>query len=199
MKKIYCVLILACFLIVASLFTGCELLKSDEYTEYILSPTDCAIALGGLTPEEFVDYESEWYTPSVSPEKRAHIDEDGNLVLYLTDEQKEEMRDAGSLKDQYQNALNNDNIEMSDDYKTIIVNCYAETVFGDIYDAFGASFCLRTYQFVDGIEPKDISIDLILKDGVTGEIKYTIKLPFMEETKMDFSFSEFSPLPTNDF
>lgn len=165
---------------------------SKTHTKYVLPPNIC-VALFSFEPEEFFNIEFSFYTSENDFRQNASIDKDGNLVIWLTEKQKEVWRNENSWGYNLETLQNSENIEISDDYTKVIVNCYEETATGDIVClAFGHK-SLGIEQLLSGKEPKSININIILRDGVTGETVYNISWP-QEKFEYDSEKYEFSSI-----
>lgn len=160
-------------------------------TTYKLPPNIC-LALFGCEPDQFFDWELDYYTPDNDFRKHAKVDENGNLILRLNNKDKEIFRNEKNWGIGIDDLKKRDNIKISADYSKITIYCYAETASVDLlYVTFGVS-SLAVEQVLNNRDPATISVEIIVKDAVTKDTAYAVSWP--EETfrfsSKDYSFSK---------
>ncbi len=156
---------------------------NPDISIYELPPELCR-RFFGCTPSEFFDKTMVYYDSEVDFRKRSKMDKNGNLVLVLNEQDKEAWKSA--LKDYgFLEAIwDNPNIIITDDYKSMTVNCYKETASADTFDSVFGVNALLVYQLFDGVPPDEIGLNYIIMDGITGEIVYSERYP---ENEINFS------------
>ena len=135
--------------------------------QLVISADECEDVLG-CTAEEFFDKELDFYNEVGDFRKRARINKQGDLVLRLTQVQANAW--CLSLQEDVRNAEKQYNIEVSDDYSTITIYGYKETVYRDVVKAQeleAKNVLIRSFK------RQDYLCNLIIKDGLTGKIVWS--------------------------
>lgn len=162
LKPLYIVLAIALGIILIGvafdfLSTGQLVIPADECEDVL-----------GCTAEEFFDKELDFYNEVGDFRKRARINKQGDLVLRLTQVQANAW--CLSLQEDVRNAEKQYNIEVSDDYSTITIYGYKETVYRDVVKAQeleAENVLIRSFK------RQDYLCNLIIKDGLTGKIVWS--------------------------
>lgn len=162
LKPLYIVLAIALGIILIGvafdfLSTGQLVIPADECEDVL-----------GCTAEEFFDKELDFYNEVGDFRKRARINKQGDLVLRLTQVQANAW--CLSLQEDVRNAEKQYNIEVSDDYSTITIYGYKETVYRDLVKAQeleAKNVLIRSFK------RQDYLCNLIIKDGLTGKIVWS--------------------------
>lgn len=137
-------------------------------TGQLVIPADECEDVLGCTAEEFFDKELDFYNEVGDFRKRARINKQGDLVLRLTQVQANAW--CLSLQEDVRNAEKQYNIEVSDDYSTITIYGYKETVYRDVVKAQeleAKNVLIRSFK------RQDYLCNLIIKDGLTGKIVWS--------------------------
>lgn len=143
-------------------------------TEYILPP-NISLALFGRTPENYFETYYSYYDWLGDFRDHAEIDKDGNLVLRLTEDQKE-----GLLRfygDSVSGAKKM-GIEISEDY-TIVTFNFNEDEMQEKLENFPILMFndMAIRQLFSDKDPATIKIECIVKDKETGNILYNASWP----------------------
>ena len=148
----------------------------EERTRYVLSPRECFIFFH-TDPDVFFDAKMPFYKNCEDFRPKAYKNENGDLVLNLTENQKKALAQAWySGLDAYKNIAN---VDVSDDYKTLTV--YGER--GSIQYALDNKIDPYTledmalHQLFSGVEPKEIAVSIVYKLEPAGEIIYSACWP----------------------
>lgn len=162
-------------------------------TTYVLSEKQCN-ALFGKTPTEF----SEDPSPTLNLEsnvfcRAAEVDDSGNLLLTLTDRQKEQWKTSQDIQDVLYKAENNPDISLSADYKKVTVSCYKETESKNLTDAAAVVAACKVFQLLGGISPDEINIELTLIDTATKKTTQVIQIN-LDETEFTYLKNSFSSM-----
>jgi len=150
----------------------------SQYNLYVISPEICRVVIG-KTPVEFVESNGEETALENSGYTYAKLDEEGNLFLIISDIQKDNWKATVIDKDSWfsESARNAGNVEISKDYKKIILRCYRETYTNEaISFVMNSSECVFL-QVLNGEKSENIKVDCYFIDAVTNEVKYHVVLP----------------------
>ena len=118
----------------------------------------------GCTEEEFFDKEFDFYNKVGDFRKTSRINKQGDLVLRLTLTQANTL--CLYLQEEVHNAEEEYNISVSDDYSTITIYGYKETVYKDAVKAMSIGQKAITIRTLKG---KDYLCNYVIKDGATGK------------------------------
>lgn len=193
MKNRTLVIIVSIFAVLLLVFAGAFAIQSKSYTEYKLSPDSCMFVFS-CNPDEFMQLELDFYTPFTDLRRRASIDKQGNLILKLNEDQKIAWRQSYMVDGFLEQVSELENISISPDYTKVTINCYKETVISDFMATTYIYYGMSVYQLLNGIQPEDLAIEVVFKDGGTGEIIFTQLLPVEEDVSIPFSEFEISSL-----
>ena len=156
----------------------------DTNTTYILSP-DASKAIMGCGPTEFFDVYLPFYDNCSDLRKKASIDENGNLVLKMTEKDR-----LAFLSDVYCDIEEFEKIEgnsVSEDYSEIVI-CGTKKEISDVvwnhFPLYLPAYMLRL-QFVAGNDPETLSVTVKVFDETSGELVYLAEWP-KEEIKFEF-------------
>ncbi len=169
--------------------TGIEVVQdvtlrfNPDASVYKLPPELCR-RFFGCTPNEFFDKTMAYYDSEIDFRKKSKIDNKGNLVLVLDEQDKEAWKSTFIVDGFFEGVRDNPNIIISEDYKNVTVNCYKETANADTFDSAFLLYALLVYQLFDGVSPDEICINYTVRDGVTEEVVYSERYP---ENEINFS------------
>lgn len=172
---IFCSVILALAILVGVLWMLQP--KEEERMTYVLPPK-IALALFGCEPEEFFDYPYNYGDDSCEDfRNHASIDQDGNLVLRLTDEQI--LTDLAAYDSDLERLDELEAVEISDDYTSITITGNKEEVFDVFEREFGVLtvFDMAHRQLYFGKDLDTISVTLTIVDKSSGQIIYNVTWP----------------------
>ena len=174
--------------------SGAHLDGNPSRDAFIL-PTYYCEMLFGVSPTEFFDAYLSMYQKTGDFRNGAYIDDDGNLVLNLTEKQQQTWRNL-LVNDVYgvETVRNSPYISVSEDYTTLDVLCFKERVFTDFICAAYSLIPLFVNQLLDGKAAESISVKFSLKDGITEEIVDSVTWP-QEDFVAKWSEYNFSSLP----
>ena len=179
-RKLYRILAIICFSIAAialiiSLYCFGTLIYVKHFRdlEINLTPIGCQ-RLFGISPEEFFDTELEFYDETGDFRPKSRIDENGDLVLVLSPNQQKKWRESEWLSG-FPEVVNDSKFEISSDLCTLTyyfptVNLEDE----EIEPLFMTILTKMTViHLLDGKDYREISIQCVEKDPITGEILYS--------------------------
>ena len=179
-KKLYRILAIICFSIgTIGLIISLYCFGTIIYVKYFrdleinLTPIGCQ-RLFGISPEEFFDTELEFYDETGDFRPKSRIDENGDLVLVLSPNQQKKWRESEWLSG-FPEVVNDSKFEISSDLCTLTyyfptVNLEDE----EIEPLFMTILTKMTViHLLDGKDYREISIQCIEKDPITGEILYS--------------------------
>ena len=161
----------------------------QQRDKHSIQPVFCK-ELFGCTPEEFFDKDFNVDDLTQDIHKYSYINSKGDLVLFLTDEQKEAMLNLESLQTA-QKIFDNPRIDVTSNYGKITVIAYKETVYDDlnlIYDNINKLSYIRFLMGVSGEPQPDISIWLIY--GSTGVSIHFDNWPGNGEQEIDIPYEQ---------
>lgn len=194
MKKMPSRIIVICILLSLLIVVSCDtnnldIIHTIPDQKFTFSPRICK-ALFDCSPQEFFDLELDIYQNIIDFRTNARVSPEGNLVLMLSKKQRlalinSDLFDFSDYK----------NVEISYEDKTVIVNGFAETAYEDIKASLiiADRVCVKLL-LEDDINDEEAQIQYIIRDGVTGEIVYSITWPQIE-VHIPFANYNFSPLP----
>lgn len=175
MKKSYVKWILLFVFTISIISSVFFVIKRTIRTTYVLPP-EISLAIFGCEPSEFAYWELDIYSSTEDFREKAFVDVEGNLVLRLNEQQKEAFRNKNwGISVDY--LRKSENIQIAKDYTQVTILGYKETIVEDLTNiAFGySSFLIE--QLLTGKEPSTISVEFIIKDGVTGKTVYSVVAP----------------------
>ncbi len=169
MKK---VLIIVCIIAMISLPV---IFYASQINVYFFSPDICHILMQE-SPEEFCAERGN-STLLGSNYIYSRVDKSGNLLLVLSDSQKENWRNS-VLDDDLTNSFRGlGECEISPNYTKCTFKCYKETVLDNstsfVMNVLDAVFI----QAIEGKKSEDIKVDCYFVDAVTEEVKYHVVFP----------------------
>ena len=132
-------------------------------TEYTVSPYLCRV-FSGYSPEDFVEKEGSTYLY-----KDSYVDEKGNLILSFDQAQANYIIE--SMDTIFDERLKNPRINISSDYAKIEIYGYRETYEQDINSLASTASLFILKQILNGVPSDNVGIEVIVKDGATGEVK----------------------------
>lgn len=168
---------------------------SETHTTYKISPERCEGILG-CEIEDF--FASELILNGIKNDFReyAEIDKEGNLILRLSAEQEKILQQKIPLQTSIEELQSKKNIQLASDLSQVIIYCYDETVYSDITSLMFAFRSIVIEQLLKYKSTDAINLDIILKDGVTGETVYNVSWP-KEKFEYDSEKYEFSSIKQN--
>lgn len=177
-------------------FVGLAVLISTWFIQYgrttYVLPSRTSSALFGLKPTEFLETYIKFYDTCEDFRDKASIDDNGNLVLRLSREQKQAALDFYRFDpDKFDDVPG---VDVADDYTGFTITGDRETVKNAIWGNFKfATFCnLGFRQLFSGEDPETISVTCTIIEESTGKVIYKAVWP--EETVSfsleDWEFSE---------
>lgn len=156
-------------------------------TTYKIPPENCEVLLGNSAEEfvkkygNFLDFNDDVVC--------AKLDDDGNLLMTLTDQDAENW--ISTFQPYLDSAKATDGIEISKDYRKITVKCFQENA-ADIFLKLTPAFTpCYINQVLNGIDPCDLNIEFIVLDAGTEEIIHHEVLSG-KTTTMTFESASFS-------
>ena len=157
--------------------------------ECTLHPEQCYL-LFGCTPEEFFDLELDIYEIIGDFRNEAKISSDGSLILILSNAQR-----LAFMNSDLFDFSEYSNIEVSYEDRYVIVNGFDETAYEDVKASFIVANNVCIYLMLQN-DPamEEITIEYIIRDGITKEVYYSITWP-QHEVNIPISEYNFSPLP----
>ena len=182
-------LIIIVFLMAVSCDTGNMLSDFFYKIECTLYPEQCYF-LFGCTPEEFFELELDIYEIIGDFRNEAKISSDGSLILILSNAQR-----LAFMNSDLFDFSEYSNIEVSYEDRYVIVNGFAETAYEDVKASFIVANNACVYLMLQN-DPsmEEITIEYIIRDGITKEVYYSINWP-QQEVSIPFYEYNFSPLP----
>lgn len=162
----------------------------DTNTIYIMSPK-ASKAIMGYTPNDFFDIYLPFYDNCCDLREKAIIDEQGNLVLKMTEKDR-----LAFLSDVYCDIEEFEKIKgtsISEDYSELIISGTKKEIANIVWNHFPlylSEYMLRL-QFVSGNDPETISVTVKVIDEENGEILYLAVWP-KEKINFDFVDGEFA-------
>lgn len=148
---------------------------ASQINVYTFSPLICHV-LFQETPEEFCA-EKNKNTLIGDNYLYSRVVRNGNLLLVLTDNQKENWKNAMFKEDIFTPFVEASHVEFSEDYTNLTLKCYKETA-TDSMVSFSVSAVRAVFmQAVEEKKSEDIKVDIYFVDAVTGEVKYLVVYP----------------------
>lgn len=129
----------------------------------MIVPASACEELFGCAPEEFLHQKSNSYSEVGNFRRLARVDAKGQLILYLT--QKQANVWCSLLQQELNDAENQYNIDISDDYSVITVYGYEETY---LEEGTRAAKLIYKMVLIRNMRGENSSYRYILKDAVTG-------------------------------
>lgn len=165
------VIAVVCFII------GCAGdIRDSIYSKWRFTNEDCR-HMFNCSLTEFLEINPSEYSLPENFFDKYEIDEDGALILSMTEKQENALRHSPILT-----SSGNPRIEISEDGREMIIRTYKETAQLDAAIAFNSVYLkLCLMQELDGLSYEDWVIVFIIRDGVTGEEYYRNQWP--EESK----------------
>lgn len=155
---------------------------ASQINVYTFSPLICRV-LFQETPEEFCAERGN-STLLGSNYIYSRVDKSGNVLLVLSDSQKENWKNALFKNDFFRPIMGAGDIKFFEDYTKCTVKCYKETVLDDI-TSFSLNVVYAVFmQAIEGKKSEDIKVDCYFVDTVTEEVKYHVVYP---DEKLNFS------------
>lgn len=162
-------------------------------------PADLCKPIFGVTVEEFFetkfDY-NDYFTDDIR--KYSKIDRKGNLILRITEEQRQGIIDFSydgwdlmwsiGIPSGITYLIEDEEIEVAPDLSSVTINCYKDDVTSKCYTAFVGMSMIPQVQLLNGVEPESITFDLIIKDALTGKVVYSGAWPDCEITVYQDTF-----------
>lgn len=165
--------------------------KEKRRTTFVI-PSDMFLPLFGCEPEEFFSAPADWNGACEDFRNYASIDQDGNIVLRLTDDQI--LTDLAMSYSDLEGLNELEEVEISDDYTSITITGNKEEVLNVFENEFGiwTVFDMANYQLYGGRDAGTIFVTFTIVDENSGQIVYTATWPD-EEIVIDpktWNFSE---------
>ena len=162
----------------------------DTNTTYILSP-EASKAIMGYTPKDFFNEYLPFYDDCCDLRDKATIDENGNLVLKMSE--KDKLAFLSEVYCDIEEFKKIEGVTVSEDYSELII-CGSKKEIADIvwnhFPLFLPEYMTRL-QFVSGNDPETISVTVKVIDETSGESLYVAVWP-KEKIKFDFIDGEFA-------
>lgn len=171
---IFCSVVLALAILVGVLWMLQS--KEEERMTYVLTP-QMVSAFFGVELEDFFNAPVDWNGACEDFRNHASIDQDGNLVLRLTDEQI--LTDLAAYDSDLERLDELEAVEISDDYTSITITGNKEEVFDVFEREFGVLtvFDMAHRQLYFGKDLDTISVTLTIVDKSSGQIIYNVTWP----------------------
>jgi hypothetical protein len=189
MKPRYILAIITGTLSILFLFIG---IFNVTHRQIELEPFMCK-PIFGCTPEEFSAKDVDIHDETARFCTFSYVNKDGNLVLILSKKQINAW--VNSIENDINEIDKNYNVDISPDYRDIILNGYSETLNEDFDKVVECYTKLSVYgAFTD--QPNCANY-IVLKDGVSGDILYKINMHDKQEnyeknvTEFDRILSEY--------
>lgn len=166
-KIIWMSLLIIIFVIIVTLFN-----LSD--TTYTISPK-LTKAFWGRTPQEFLVSDYDFFPSCEDFNRHGYIDENGNLVLILTERQKifvkKDIRETIKCAEDV-------SINVSKDYKSYVFECSAEESSNTLRNfPILLTHRLGMMQILSGEDPDTVSVTIMVRHPETKEITQQIVWP----------------------
>ena len=143
-------------------------------TKYVIPP-DKTVLLFGVEADEFREDYFSTYENVEDPHTYLQRDVDGNLIIYLSEEQKNAYLQFGAGSVETARELG---VIVSEDYTQIKIVCYAEEMKNYAYKKpLLLEHNLVRRQFIAGKDPKLITVEVIIQDKATDEVIYQATMP----------------------
>ena len=134
---------------------------------------DMCKQLFGCTPEEFSTKDVDIHDETARFCTFSYVNKDGNLVLILSKKQQNAW--VNSLEKDLNEIDKNYNVDISPDYREIILNGYSETLSEDL-DKVNECYTKILVYCKHTTGRQDGASYIILKDGVSGEVLYRLNM-----------------------
>ena len=180
MKKSYKISIIICcaviFIGVISIGVVLKFSKQEARTTYVFSPK-MSLAFFGREPTEFFKTYYDYYDNCEDFRNHATIDENGNLVIRLTSEQKAALFQSTYTDLEALDAV--EGVEISANYDRLTITGNEEEVLNVIWNEFEVYpiFHMANCQLIGGTDPENISVTVTIIDKDTGNPIYTAVWP----------------------
>ncbi len=158
LKPLY--ITLAVILVIVLVVVSFNLLSRGR----LIIQADACEDVFGCTVEEFFDKDFDFYNKVGDFRKTSRINRQGDLVLRLTQTQANTL--CLYLQEDVRNAEKQYNIEVSDDYSTITIYGYKETVY---QDAVKAMLLGEKTVVIRALKGQDFLCNFVIKEGSTGK------------------------------
>ncbi len=163
-------------------------------------PADMCKSFFGVSVEDFFITNCDYYDTLGDFREYSKIDRKGNLILRMTEEQRKGVIEfwydgwdlMGSIG--VDDLSEFEGIEVAPDLTSVTVCCYKDNAVYQFFTARLGSWGIPVIQLLNGTEPEEIKLDIILKDAVTGEVVHTRSWPNLAYT-MDQDTFDFSERP----
>lgn len=168
MKPRYILAIIAGTLSIIFLFIG--IINVTYFKDEL--DIDMCKQLFGCTPEEFSAKDIDIHDETARFCTFSYVNKDGNLVLILSKKQINAW--VNSLEKDINEIVKNYNVDISPDYREIILNGYSETLnedFDKVVECYAKLWVYCGYTDL----PNGANY-IVLKDGVSGEVLYRLNM-----------------------
>ena len=182
MKPRYILAIITGTLSILFLFIG---IFNATHRKIELEPFMCK-PIFGCTPEEFSAKDVDIHDETARFCTFSYVNKDGNLVLILSKKQINAW--VNSIENDINEIDKNYNVDISPDYRDIILNGYSETLNED-FDKVVECYTKLSVYGAFTYQPNCANY-IVLKDGVSGDILYKINMHDKQEN-YDKNVTEF--------
>ena len=131
----------------------------------------------GCTPEEFSAKDIDIHDETARFCTFSYVNKDGNLVLILSIKQINAW--VNSIENDINEIDKNYNVDISPDYREIILNGYSETLYED-FDKVVECYA-KLWVYCGYTDLPNGANYIVLKDGVSGEVLYKINMQDTQE------------------
>ena len=171
---IFCSVVLALAILVGVLWMLQP--KEEERMTYVLTP-QMVSAIFGCELEDFFNEPLDWDGACEDFRNHASIDQDGNLVLRLTDEQI--LTDLAAYDSDLERLDELEAVEISDDYTSITITGNKEEITDILWYEFGVWTVLDMahHQLYFGSNLDKIFVTFTIVDKNSGQTVYTATWP----------------------
>ena len=143
-------------------------------TKYVI-PSYMTKILFAVEADEFREDYFSTYENVEDPHTYLQRDADGNLIIYLSEEQKNAYLQFGAGSIETARELG---VIISEDYTQIKIVCYEEEMKTYAYKKpLLLEYNMMRHQLIAGKEPKNIAVEVIIQDKATDEIIYQASIP----------------------
>lgn len=167
-----------------------EIEDEKTFTTFRISPDGCK-ELFDKSPEEFVSVADTFFPWTDNFAEAAILDEDGFLLLTLSEKSQNEWKEAFQPYLDKAEACNR--ITISEDYTQITVAGFKETITVDLMTSRMACHACIINLFLKHKNFENIKIEYTIIDGKTSEIKKTVNWP-EQGFSMQLSTADFSSI-----
>ena len=174
-KSIKIIICLLLAVLVIGTFCGTYI---SNLNKYVFSTEICTL-LFQKSPEEFCEQKGK-NTLIEDNYIYSKVDKNDNLILFLTNSQKERWIDLVFSDEMFILFRHAGDVEISDNYTRCTIKCYKETALDNATSFISNALTCLFIQAIDGKESELISLDCYFVDAVTNEVKYHVVLPDKE-------------------